>query len=255
METGKLYIVPTPVGNLEDMTYRAVKVLKDADLILAEDTRTSSVLLKHYDIQGKLQSHHKFNEHQTVSVIKDKILAGMNVALISDAGTPGISDPGFLLVRTCAAEGIEVQTLPGATACIPAIVSSGLPCDRFCFEGFLPVKKGRQTLLKELASESRSMSFYESPYRLVKTLGQFIEYFGAERECSVAREISKVHEEHRRGTLEEVKSWFEEHEPKGEIVIIVAGATDRKHDEDHAHGKYRKDRVAEDRGDNESEEI
>ena len=241
METGKLYIVPTPVGNLEDMTYRAVKVLKDADLILAEDTRTSSVLLKHYDIQGKLQSHHKFNEHQTVSVIKDKILAGMNVALISDAGTPGISDPGFLLVRTCAAEGIEVQTLPGATACIPAIVSSGLPCDRFCFEGFLPVKKGRQTLLKELASESRSMIFYESPYRLVKTLGQFIEYFGAERECSVAREISKVHEEHRRGTLEEVKSWFEEHEPKGEIVIIVAGATDRKHDEDHAHGKYRKD--------------
>lgn len=255
MVTGKLYIVPTPVGNLEDMTYRAVKVLKDADLILAEDTRTSSVLLKHYDIQGKLQSHHKFNEHQTVSVIKDKILAGMNVALISDAGTPGISDPGFLLVRTCAAEGIEVQTLPGATACIPAIVSSGLPCDRFCFEGFLPVKKGRQTLLKELASESRSMIFYESPYRLVKTLGQFIEYFGAERECSVAREISKVHEEHRRGTLEEVKSWFEEHEPKGEIVIIVAGATDRKHDEDHAHGKYRKDRVAEDRGDNESEEI
>lgn len=255
METGKLYIVPTPVGNLEDMTYRAVKVLKDADLILAEDTRTSSVLLKHYDIQGKLQSHHKFNEHQTVSVIKDKILAGMNVALVSDAGTPGISDPGFLLVRTCAAEGIEVQTLPGATACVPAIVSSGLPCDRFCFEGFLPVKKGRQTLLKELASESRSMIFYESPYRLVKTLGQFIEYFGAERECSVAREISKVHEEHRRGTLEEVKSWFEEHEPKGEIVIIVAGATDRKHDEDHARGKYRKDRVAEDRGDNESEEI
>ena len=237
METGKLYIVPTPVGNLEDMTYRAVKVLKDADLILAEDTRTSSVLLKHYDIQGKLQSHHKFNEHQTVSVIKDKILAGMNVALISDAGTPGISDPGFLLVRTCAAEGIEVQTLPGATACIPAIVSSGLPCDRFCFEGFLPVKKGRQTLLKELASESRSMIFYESPYRLVKTLGQFIEYFGAERECSVAREISKVHEEHRRGTLEEVKSWFEEHEPKGEIVIIVAGATGRKHDEDHVRGK------------------
>ena len=255
METGKLYIVPTPVGNLEDMTYRAVKVLKDADLILAEDTRTSSVLLKHYNIQGKLQSHHKFNEHQTVSVIKDKILAGMNVALISDAGTPGISDPGFLLVRTCATEGIEVQTLPGATACIPAIVSSGLPCDRFCFEGFLPVKKGRQTLLKELASESRSMIFYESPYRLVKTLGQFIEYFGAERECSVAREISKVHEEHRRGTLEEVKSWFEEHEPKGEIVIIVAGATGRKHDEDNARGKYRKDRVAEDSGDNESEEI
>lgn len=157
--TGKLYIVPTPVGNLEDMTYRAVKVLQEADLILAEDTRTSSVLLKHYDIHGKLQSHHKFNEHQTASVIKDRILAGLNVALISDAGTPGISDPGFLLVRTCAAEGIEVQTLPGATACIPAIVSSGLPCDRFCFEGFLPVKKGRQTLLKALSEETRSMIF------------------------------------------------------------------------------------------------
>ena len=253
--TGVLYIVPTPVGNLDDMTLRAINVLKEADLILAEDTRTSSVLLSHFGIKGRLQSHHKFNEHQTAEMIKDLIVSGKTVALVSDAGTPGISDPGFLLVRTCAAEGIEVQTLPGATACIPAIVSSGLPCDRFCFEGFLPVKKGRQTLLKELASESRSMIFYESPYRLVKTLGQFIEYFGAERECSVAREISKVHEEHRRGTLEEVKSWFEEHEPKGEIVIIVAGATDRKHDEDHAHGKYRKDRVAEDRGDNESEEI
>lgn len=226
--------MPTPVGNLEDMTYRAVKVLKDADLILAEDTRTSSVLLKHYDIQGKLQSHHKFNEHQTVSVIKDKILAGMNVALISDAGTPGISDPGFLLVRTCAAEGIEVQTLPGATACIPAIVSSGLPCDRFCFEGFLPVKKGRQTLLKMLAQETRTMIFYESPYRLVKTLEQFTEYFGADRDCSVAREISKVHEEHRRGTLAEVAEWFREHEPKGEIVIIVAGAPVRKRKEESA---------------------
>lgn len=229
--TGKLYIVPTPVGNLEDMTYRAVKVLQEADLILAEDTRTSSVLLKHYDIHGKLQSHHKFNEHQTASVIKDRILAGLNVALISDAGTPGISDPGFLLVRTCAAEGIEVQTLPGATACIPAIVSSGLPCDRFCFEGFLPVKKGRQTLLKALSEETRSMIFYESPYRLVKTLEQFAEFFGSDRECSVAREISKVHEEHRRGTLAEVADWFREHEPKGEIVIVVAGAPARKRKE------------------------
>lgn len=229
--TGKLYIVPTPVGNLEDMTYRAVKVLQEADLILAEDTRTSSVLLKHYDIHGKLQSHHKFNEHQAASVIKDRILAGLNVALISDAGTPGISDPGFLLVRTCAAEGIEVQTLPGATACIPAIVSSGLPCDRFCFEGFLPVKKGRQTLLKALSEETRSMIFYESPYRLVKTLEQFAEFFGPDRECSVAREISKVHEEHRRGTLAEVADWFREHEPKGEIVIVVAGAPARKHKE------------------------
>ncbi|MBO6221076.1 MAG: 16S rRNA (cytidine(1402)-2'-O)-methyltransferase, partial [Bacteroidales bacterium] len=192
-------------------------------LILAEDTRTSSVLLHKYDIHGKLQSHHKFNEHQTVELIKDKILSGLNVALISDAGTPGISDPGFLLVRTCASEGIEVQTLPGATACIPAIVSSGLPCDRFCFEGFLPVKKGRQTLLKELAFEPRTMVFYESPYRLVKTLDQFAEYFGPNRLCSVSREISKVHEEHRRGTLADVAAWFREHEPKGEIVIVVAG--------------------------------
>ncbi len=225
---GILFIVPTPVGNLEDMTFRAIRVLKEADLILAEDTRTSSVLLHHYDIHGKLQSHHKFNEHQTVEMIKERILGGLNVALISDAGTPGISDPGFLLVRTCAAEGIEIQTLPGATACIPAIVSSGLPCDRFCFEGFLPVKKGRQTLLKTLASESRTMVFYESPYRLVKTLGQFAEYFGPDRECSVAREISKVHEEHRRGTLTEVQAWFQEHEPKGEIVIVVAGAPPEK---------------------------
>ena len=223
---GKLYIVPTPVGNLEDMTVRAVQTLKDVDVILAEDTRTSSVLLKKYDIHGKLWSHHKFNEHQTVALIKERILAGLDVALISDAGTPGISDPGFLLVRTCAAEGIEVQTLPGATACIPAIVSSGLPCDRFCFEGFLPVKKGRQTLLKALATEPRTMVFYESPYRLVKTLEQFAEYFGPDRKCSVAREISKVHEEHRRGTLEEVASWYREHEPKGEIVIVVAGCED-----------------------------
>ena len=222
--SGKLHIVPTPVGNLEDMTYRAVNVLKNADLILAEDTRTSSVLLKHYGVEGKLLSHHKFNEHRTVEIIKEHILAGTDVALISDAGTPGISDPGFLLVRTCVAEGIEVETLPGATACIPAIVSSGLPCDRFCFEGFLPVKKGRQTLLKTLANEYRTMIFYESPYRLVKTLLQMIEYFGEERECAVAREISKIHEEYRRGTLAEVAEWFEENEPKGEIVIVVAGA-------------------------------
>lgn len=220
--TGKLHIVPTPVGNLEDMTFRAVRVLKEADLILAEDTRTSSVLLRRYDIHGRLESHHKFNEHQTVAVIKDRILAGMNVALISDAGTPGISDPGFLLVRTCAEEGIEVFTLPGATAFVPALVSSGLPCDRFCFEGFLPVKKGRQTKLKELAAETRTMIFYESPYRLVKTLEQFAEHFGPERRCSVAREISKVHEEHRRGSLAEVAAWYRDHEPKGEIVIIVA---------------------------------
>ena len=230
---GKLYIVPTPVGNLEDMTFRAVKVLQGADLILAEDTRTTSVLLKHYDIHGRLQSHHKYNEHQTVQAVKERILAGMDVALVSDAGTPGISDPGFLLVRTCAAEGIEVQTLPGATACIPAVVSSGLPCDRFCFEGFLPQKKGRQTALRALAGESRTMVFYESPYRLVKTLDQFAEVFGPERLCSVAREISKIHEEHKRGTLAEVSAWFKEHEPKGEIVIVVAGAPAcrREHEE------------------------
>ena len=221
---GKLFIVPTPVGNLDDMTFRAVQVLKEADLILAEDTRTSAVLLHHYDIRKPLQSHHKFNEHQTVQLVKERILGGLNVALVSDAGTPGISDPGFLLARTCAEEGIEVQTLPGATACIPAIVSSGLPCDRFCFEGFLPQKKGRQTLLTALEAETRTMVFYESPYRLVKTLEQFAEHFGPERHCSVAREISKLHEEHRRGTLQEVAAWFREHEPKGEIVIVVAGA-------------------------------
>lgn len=221
--SGKLYIVPTPVGNLEDMTFRAVSVLKSAGLILAEDTRTSSVLLKHYDIHGRLESHHKFNEHKTVSMIKDRILGGLDAALISDAGTPGISDPGFLLVRTCVQEGIEVETLPGATAFVPALVSSGFPCDRFCFEGFLPVKKGRRTRLAELAAETRTMVFYESPYRLVKTLEQFAEVFGPQRGCSVAREISKVHEEHRRGSLSEVAAWYAEHEPKGEIVIIVEG--------------------------------
>ncbi len=221
---GKLYIVPTPVGNMEDMTFRAVRILKEADLILAEDTRTSSVLLQKYDIHRPLQSHHKFNEHKTVEIVKEKILAGLDVALISDAGTPGISDPGFLLARTCSAEGIVVETLPGPTACIPAIVSSGLPCDRFCFEGFLPVKKGRQTLLTALSRETRTMVFYESPYRLVKTLEQFAEFFGPDRECSVAREISKLHEEHRRGTLADVAAWYREHEPKGEIVIVVAGA-------------------------------
>ena len=219
-----LYIVPTPVGNLEDMTLRAIRVLKEADLILAEDTRTTTVLLKHFDIQGRLQSHHKFNEHQTVELVKERIQAGLTVALVSDAGTPGISDPGFLLARTCAEAGIPIQTLPGATACIPAVVSSGLPCDRFCFEGFLPQKKGRQTRLRQLAEETRTMIFYESPYRLVKTLQQLAEFFGPDRPCSVAREISKIHEEHRRGSLAEVAAWYAEHEPKGEIVIVVAGA-------------------------------
>ena len=235
---GKLYIVPTPVGNMEDMTFRAVRVLKEADLILAEDTRTSSVLLQKYDIHRPLQSHHKFNEHKTVEIVKEKILAGLDVALISDAGTPGISDPGFLLARTCSAEGIVVETLPGPTACIPAIVSSGLPCDRFCFEGFLPVKKGRQTLLTALSKETRTMVFYESPYRLVKTLEQLAEFFGPDRECSVAREISKVHEEHRRGSLSEVAAWYREHEPKGEIVIVVAGA-DRHELKEEKRGERR----------------
>lgn len=224
---GILYIVPTPVGNLEDMSFRAVRVLKEADLILAEDTRTSAVLLQHFDIRGKqLLSHHKFNEHQMVALIRERLLAGASVALVSDAGTPGISDPGFLLARACAAEGIEVQTLPGATACIPAVVSSGLPCDRFCFEGFLPQKKGRATLLAALATEPRTMVFYESPRRLVKTLEQFAEAFGPERPCSVAREISKVHEEHVRGTLAEVLAHFQAVEPKGEIVVVVGGARD-----------------------------
>lgn len=237
MSAGKLFIVPTPVGNLEDMTYRAVKVLREADVILAEDTRTSSVLLKHYDIQGKLRSHHKYNEHGTVASIVENILAGQSVALISDAGTPGISDPGFLLSRECAREGIEVITLPGPTACIPAIVSSGLACDRFCFEGFLPQKKGRQTLLSQLANETRTMIFYESPYRLVKTLEQFAEFFGESRQCSVAREISKIHEEHRRGTLSEVAAWYREHEPKGEIVIVVEGAPIVKSEKRSRYGR------------------
>lgn len=225
MKAGILYIVPTPVGNLADMTYRAVEVLRSVDLILAEDTRTSSILLQHYGIEGRVLSHHKFNEHQTSAQIKKQILEeGLSVALISDAGTPGISDPGFLLVRECAAEGIEVQTLPGATACIPAIVSSGLPCDRFCFEGFLPQKKGRATRLEALKEETRTMIFYESPYRLVKTLEQFAESFGPDRACCVSREISKLHETHHRGTITELLNYFYENEPKGEIVITLAGA-------------------------------
>ena len=234
---GILYIVPTPVGNLEDMTLRAIRILKEADLILAEDTRTSSVLLKHYGIEGKLKSHHKFNEHETAAAIKDRILEGLNVALISDAGTPGISDPGFLLARTCAQEGIEVQTLPGPTACIPALVSSGLPCDRFCFEGFIPQKKGRQTLLEKLSTEPRTMVFYESPYRLAKTLEQFSEHFGADRQACVSREISKLHEQHHRGTLGELSAWFGAHEAKGEIVICVAGAPALKPEKRNKYGR------------------
>ena len=220
---GILYVVPTPVGNMEDMTFRAIRILKEADLILAEDTRTSGILLKHYEIKNAMQSHHKFNEHKTVEGIVNRIKAGETVALISDAGTPGISDPGFLVVRECVKNDIEVQCLPGATAFVPALVSSGLPDERFCFEGFLPQKKGRMTRLNDLAEEPRTMIFYESPYRLLKTLTQFQEIFGADRQVSVCREISKVHEESVRGTLQEVVAHFTATEPRGEIVIILAG--------------------------------
>ena len=220
---GILYIVPTPVGNMEDMTLRAIRILKEVDLVLAEDTRTSGILLKHFDIKNHLLSHHKFNEHGTSAAIVSRLLAGESIALISDAGTPGISDPGFFLVREAVRAGVEVQTLPGATAFVPALVSSGLPCDRFCFEGFLPQKKGRQSKIQSLAAEERTMIFYESPYRLVKMLEQFAEVFGSERQVSVCREISKVHEESVRGTLAEVAAHFLEHEPKGEIVVVVAG--------------------------------
>ena len=220
---GKLYVVPTPVGNLEDMTFRAIRILKEADLILAEDTRTSGILLKHFEIKNAMQSHHKFNEHKTVESVVNRLKGGETVALISDAGTPGISDPGFLVVRECVRNGIEVQCLPGATAFVPALVSSGLPDERFCFEGFLPQKKGRMTRLTALQEETRTMIFYESPYRLVKTLTQFMEFFGPERPVSVCREISKVHEESVRGTLQEVVAHFTEVEPRGEIVIVLGG--------------------------------
>jgi len=224
---GKLYLVPTPIGNLDDMTFRAVKVLKEVDLILAEDTRTSSKLLHHFEIQNKLSSHHKFNEHQTAGNLVRRMEEGENMALISDAGTPGISDPGFLLVKNCLENGIEVECLPGATALIPALVNSGLPSDRFCFEGFLPVKKGRQKKLQSLMEEERTMIFYESPYRLVKTLEQFLEFFGAERRASVSRELSKIYEENFRGTLPEVLEHFNAKTVKGEIVIIVEGRNNK----------------------------
>lgn len=220
---GILYIVPTPVGNMEDMTLRAIRTLKEVDLILAEDTRTSGVLLKHFDIKNHLMSHHKFNEHGTSASIVERLKAGQNIALISDAGTPGISDPGFFLVREAVAAGITVQCLPGATAFVPALVDSGLPCDRFVFEGFLPQKKGRQTRLERLSEEDRTMVFYESPYRVLKTLQQLAEHFGSDRLVSCCREISKVHEESVRGTLSEVIAHFQEKEPRGEFVIVVAG--------------------------------
>ena len=215
----KLYIVPTPIGN----TLRAVNVLRDVDFILAEDTRTTSFLLKHLGIEKKLYSHHKFNEHATVKMVAESIAAGRNAALVSDAGTPGISDPGFLLVRTCVEAGIEVETLPGATALIPALVQSGFPCDRFCFEGFLPQKKGRAKQLQSLAAEERTMIFYESPYRVVKCLEQFAEVFGPERRVSVSRELTKKFEQTVRGTVAEVLEHFRTTDPKGEFVIVLAG--------------------------------
>mgnify|MGYP002510612716 FL=1 len=219
----KLYIVPTPIGNLEDITLRAINVLKSVDFILAEDTRTSSHLMRHLGIEKPMHSHHKFNEHATVGRVVESIAAGKDVALVSDAGTPGISDPGFLLVRRCVEEGIEVVTLPGPTALIPALVQSGFPCDRFCFEGFLPQKKGRMKRLEELSSETRTVSFYEAPYRVVKCLEQIAETFGTERRVAVVREITKKFEETVRGTVAEAIAHFKAHEPKGEFVIVVEG--------------------------------
>jgi 16S rRNA (cytidine1402-2'-O)-methyltransferase len=222
-EIKKLYLVPTPVGNLEDMTFRAIRILKEVDLILAEDTRTTGFLLKHFEIKNKMQSHHKFNEHQTVDWIVSRIKIGESVAFVSDAGTPGISDPGFLLARECVAQGIAVECLPGATAFVPALVDSGLPADRFCFEGFLPQKKGRKTRLTELAEETRTMIFYESPFRVVKTLTQLAEYLGANRKASVSREISKLYEQTIHGSLEELIDHFTQNEPRGEFVMVVEG--------------------------------
>ena len=220
---GTLYVVPTPIGNLEDFTFRAVRILKEVDLILAEDTRTSRVLLNNYNITNNIVSHHKFNEHQTLKSVIDKLIDGSNIALISDAGTPAISDPGFLLVRECVKNNIEVIVLPGPTAFVPAIVASGLPDERFCFEGFLPQKKGRLSRLQELKEEIRTMVFYESPYRVVKTIEQFIDVFGDDRKAAAVREISKIYEECKRGTLKELLDFFKSHEPKGEFVLIVAG--------------------------------
>lgn len=224
----KLYIIPTPIGNLEDITLRALRLLKEVSVLLAEDTRTSQVLLKHFGIERKLYSHHKFNEHATVDFVASRIEAGESVALISDAGTPGISDPGFLLVRTCLERGLEVETLPGATAFVPALVQSGFPCDRFCFEGFLPQKKGRKKRLQALAEEPRTMIFYESPFRVVKALGEMAEVFGQERRVSVSRELTKKFEQTVRGTIAQVKEHFEQTAPKGEFVIIVEGLSQRR---------------------------
>jgi len=222
----KLFIVPTPIGNLKDITFRAVEILESVDLILAEDTRHASKLLNHYNIRSSLQSHHMFNEHKSVQAICAKIASGITVALITDAGTPGISDPGFLLVRSCLEKGIPVETLPGPTALIPALVNSGLPCEKFCFEGFLPQKKGRNKRLTMLEEEARTMVFYESPYRLVKTLDEMVQHFGNDREACVSRELSKIHEENLRGTISYLSDHYKKNPPKGEIVIILAGKRD-----------------------------
>ena len=229
---GILYLVPTPVGNFEDITMRSLRILREADLILAEDTRTSGNLLRHFDIKNAMLSYHKLNEHQPVESVANRLRGGETVAVVSDAGTPGISDPGFLVAREAIRAGIEVITLPGATAMVPALVSSGLPCDRFCFEGFLPQKKGRQSRLKALATEPRTMVFYESPHRVVKALAQMIEVFGAERPVSVCREISKIHEESVRGTLAEALEHFQTNEPRGEFVIVVGGYDESKQTEE-----------------------
>ena len=229
---GILYLVPTPVGNFEDITMRSLRILREADLILPEDTRTTGNLLRHFDIKNAMLSYHKFNEHQTVESVVNRLRGGETVAVVSDAGTPGISDPGFLVAREAIRAGIEVITLPGATAMVPALVSSGLPCDRFCFEGFLPQKKGRQGRLKALATEPRTLVFYESPHRVVKALAQMIEVFGAERPVSVCREISKIHEESVRGTLAEALEHFQTNEPRGEFVIVVGGYDESKQTEE-----------------------
>jgi 16S rRNA (cytidine1402-2'-O)-methyltransferase len=218
-----LFIIPTPIGNLGDFTFRAVAVLKEVDLVLAEDTRTSSILLQHYGIQKPLTPYHQHNEHKVLDHLLNQLQSGKSMALITDAGTPGISDPAFLLVRACVKAGVRVECLPGATAFVPALVNSGLPTSRFCFEGFLPLKKGRQTLFKKLATEERTMIFYESPLRLIRTLDDCIQYFGAERPCSVCRELSKKFEENIRGNLQDVRDHFSNHPPKGEIVLVVGG--------------------------------
>ncbi len=220
---GKLYIVPSPIGNLKDITLRALEVIKEVDLILAEDTRTTSRLLNHYEIKKTLTAYHQHNEHKIVSHLVDQLISGRKMAVITDAGTPGISDPAFLLIRECVKAGVKIETLPGATAFVPALVNSGLPMNRFCFEGFLPIKKGRQTILKKLVEEERTMIFYESPMRLVKTLDEFAQYFGSERQCSVSRELTKMFEENKRGTLIEVADHFRKKQVKGEIVIVLAG--------------------------------